>query len=209
MSRPVKIYYGLSGTFKTTTINSNLNLGDSVLWSSIKRWKKWEKDLLENLNHPNDLNLALLHLSRLGDLNFDLSKDDTTLHIERGVSDMLFYWKRIRERPIGYDEDDFVKNIINEELDIIDRVSGGTKEPEKILLIQKDYDFVQNTVLKEPSRSNCFPRGVQDYMDAQDRYISFTKEYNKITSEIVISNAKDYLNGLGIEWENPEINNEN
>ena len=70
----------------------------------------------------------------------------------------------------------------------------------KILLIQRDVDFIDNVVLKEKTRAERFPRGVEDYLKAQDLYIDFTKKFNKIDEIIEITNAKNYLKKLGIDY---------
>lgn len=201
MSRSVKIYYGLSGTFKETTIKSKLNIGDDVLWSGIKQWKAWEK-LIEERNNPCDLNLALLHLSRLKDKIYDARMDETTLYVERGITDMIYYW--LQKFP-AKNQDTIITSLVEEELRVLGIAAGGNMEPEKILLVQKDYDFVQEVVFKEETRTKCFPGGIKDYINSQDRYVAFTKKYNNISKEIVINNAEEYLKELGITW-NPEIN---
>lgn len=199
MSRSVKFYYGLSGAFKATTIKNNLKPGDSVMWSGIKKWKHWERNFIYNQNDPNDLNFALLHLFRLSELNYSIDKDETILHIERGVTDMLFYWLLTHHAE---DQETIIKNLVEEELRVSKIAAGDIKEPEKILLVQRDYDFVRDVVLKEETRSERFETGIQDYIKAQDQYIDFTKRYNNITSEVIITDAREYLESLGIEWKN-------
>ena len=206
MSRSVKIYYGLSGTFKGTTIDSSLKSGDTVLNSGIKQWKYWENSLLGGLNNPSDLNYALLHLSRLKDMKFDLTKDSTTLHVERGVSDMLFYW--LLSNPTYKNSETLIRNLIEEEISVSMVAGGDILEPTKILLVQKDYEFVRDVVLSEPTRRERFLGGVDDYMLSQDRYIEFTKKFNKISEIIEITNARDYLRSLGLEWKDPKQLNE-
>lgn len=205
MSRSVKIFYGMSGAFKETTIKSKLRneLGSDVMWSGIKQWKYWE-ELIKRKNGPHHLNLALLHLSRLKDKEYNITKDNTTLFVERGVSDMLFYW--LHNLPAMSENETIIKNLIEEEISVSKIAAGGEEKPWKVLLIQRDYDFVQNIVLKEFTRSECFPGGIKDYINAQDRYISFTKKYNDINEIIEIDNAKEYLKKLGIEWDAKESN---
>lgn len=205
MSRSVKIFYGMSGAFKETTIKSRLRneLGSDVMWSGIKQWKYWE-ELIKRKNGPHHLNLALLHLSRLKDKEYNIAKDNTTLFVERGVSDMLFYW--LHSLPAMSENETIIKNLIEEEIRVSKIAAGGEEKPWKVLLIQRDYDFVQNIVLKELTRSECFPGGIKDYINAQDRYISFTKKYNDINEIIEIDNAKEYLKKLGIEWDAKESN---
>ena len=205
MSRSVKIFYGMSGAFKETTIKSRLRdeLGSDVMWSGIKQWKYWE-ELIKRKNGPHHLNLALLHLSRLKDKEYNIAKDNTTLFVERGVSDMLFYW--LHNLPAISENETIIKNLIEEEISVSKIAAGGEEKPWKVLLIQRDYDFVQNIVLKELTRSECFPGGIKDYINAQDRYISFTKKYNDINEIIEIDNAKEYLKKLGIKWDAKESN---
>lgn len=197
MSRSVKIYYGLSGTFKSTTIKSLFKPGDDILWSGIKQWKSWESNILCNKNNPCDLNFALLHLSRLKDREYSIIKDDTVFYIERGISDMVFYWLLNNStEPF----EDLLVNLINEEINISKFVGGDDIEPKKILLIQRDVDFIDNVVLREKTRAERFPGGVEDYLKAQDLYIDFTKKFNKIDEIIEITNAKNYLKKLGIDY---------
>lgn len=197
MSRSVKIYYGLSGTFKSTTIKALFNLGDDILWSGIKQWKSWENNILGNINNPCDLNFALLHLSRMKDREYSMIKENTVFHVERGISDMVFYW--LLNNPIESYEL-MLTNLIEEEIKVSKFVGGDDIEPNKILLIQRDVDFIKDVVLKEKTRSERFPGGVDDYLKAQDLYIDFTKKFNKIDEIIEITNAKNYLKKLGIDY---------
>lgn len=197
MSRSVKIYYGLSGSFKGTTIDNTLKPGDEVLHSGIKQWKYWEKNILSEKNNPSDLNFALLHLSRLMDRGYSIIKDSTTFHIERGITDMVFYW--LLNFPTE-DYETIIKNLVEEEIKVSRFVGGDDIEPEKILLVQKDKEFIEKIVLKEKTRSDRFPGGVEDYLKAQDLYIDFTKKYNKISKVIEITSARDYLNKLGVKY---------
>lgn len=205
MSRSVKFYYGLSGTFKETTIKNNLKLGDDVLWSGIKRWKGWESMLGDRIP-KSDLNLALLHLSRLADKEYNLTMDEKTLYVERGVTDMLYYW--LQSHPTG-NQETMIKSLVEEELRVSRIVGGGIQEPEKILLVQKDYEFVEKVVFNEPTRAACFPGGIRDYISSQDRYVDFTKKNNKISEIIYINDAREYLESIGVAWkldDNDEIN---
>lgn len=212
MSRSVKIYYGLSGTFKSTTIKSLFRQGDDILWSGIKQWKSWETSILGNKNNPSDLNFALLHLSRLRDREYNITKDNTIFHVERGISDMVFYWllsSPTTESLSSVMKDDnsriieaesMLIDLIEEEIKISKFVGGSEKDPTKILLVQKDVEFIKDVVLKEQTRAERFPGGVEDYLRAQDLYIDFTKRFNKIDEVIEITNAKNYLKNLGIDY---------
>ena len=61
-------------------------------------------------------------------------------------------------------------------------------------------EFLKEVVLKEKTRAEVFPGGIQEYLEKQDKYVEFTKKYNKIDKEIVIDNAKEYIESLGIEF---------
>ena len=93
----IKFYYGLSGTFKSTTIESERKkLEDcSVIKSMIKSWKDLETGIYSGMITRNDLNYALLHLCILEhELKYNSHKN--TL-VERGVTDMAYYKMRIIE----------------------------------------------------------------------------------------------------------------
>ena len=199
MSRFIKFYYGMSGTFKATTINteiSNLSRPYIFMNSAIKQWKVWEKNLFHELNKPSDINLGLLHLCRLSDhVRESLNKKDIeVMYVERGVSDMMFYWSGLKDStPI----EDMVVNAVKQESSIC---KEGNYIPVKTLLIQKDQKFISDVILREPSRRECFP-SVEQYLEAQDKYIEFTRKYNDISEEIIIEDAERYItNDLGLTF---------
>ena len=95
----VCFYYGMSGTFKTSTIqNKNkLNLYP-VVWSMIKLWKDLEVGEFKGDIIPNHLNFALLHLCNLGNiLKLEETKSSSTILVERGVTDSLFYYRQLSD----------------------------------------------------------------------------------------------------------------
>ena len=194
MFKFVRHYFGLSGTLKTTTIQSELKKKEKIaMWSYIKPWKRYEKVL--NIE-PNDLNYAALHLCRLSDYIdcIPFSEQVRTILVERGISDMLFYWSKKN----GEDEE-LIKKAVLEEAYLTEQNSYYNAE--KILLIQKDIDFIKDVVLKEKTRSDCFPGGVEDYLKQQEEYVSFTQKYNRITNTIVIKDAEKYIkDDLGLEY---------
>ena len=188
----IQFYYGLSGTFKGTTIKKRLEKDNKlkVMWSMIKSWKNLENDLFSGLIEYNDLNYALLHLCMLEETMNNLS-DDSGVLIERGVTDMLFY----KTREMLSINDRWVDSIVKYEDSLC------KKKPEKILLIQNDEEFIRDVILKEPSRKEKFPGGIEDYLRTQRFYVDFTKRHNDITEIIEITNAKDYItNTLGMEF---------
>lgn len=185
MRRRIKIYYGLSGTLKSTTIKTTQE-NEVVVKSAIKDWKKRRDKLFPWLTSETNLNYALLHLVRLLDY-----KEQRSIIIERGVSDMLFYEERISPSKMT---DLICHNTIQEELNVL-----GECEVEKILLIMKDKNFIDTVVLKEPTRKDWFLDS-SEYLQEQERYIEFTKKYNKIDNEIVIKDAREYLASLGLEY---------
>lgn len=200
----IKIYYGISGTFKRTTIESELEKNKEAysMWSMIKPWKDYEKGVFNNRLPYSDLNYANLHLCRLIDYVFQIPSGSgkNTLLVERGVSDMIFYWLKKDHR----EDEVWIRSVIKEEDFICDQNSYYT--PEKILLIQKDIDFIKDVILKEPKRAECFPGGVEEYLKQQDDYIEFTKKYNKISKVITIKDAKRYIeDDLGLKYDERKI----
>jgi hypothetical protein len=70
----IKIYYGLSGTLKSSTIKQKYGyFGDEsdentvIIRSAIKNWKYNRDALFPWLCNESNLNYALLHLTRLQD----------------------------------------------------------------------------------------------------------------------------------------------
>ena len=178
----VKIYYGLSGTFKGTTISAGHPT--RVMWSAIKPWKHYLGGSFKDLVPSNNLTFALLHLVRMQ----DYLRGEGDLVIERGISDFLFYHdSRLSPKEVGrimVEEDILLRGI----------------EVERILLVQKDEDFIQEVVLREPTRREIF-KDVPSYLEAQEKYVKWTKEFNKIDKEIEIHNAKDYIERvLGLDF---------
>ena len=188
----VCFYYGMSGTFKTSTIqNKNkLNLYP-VVWSMIKLWKDLEVGEFKGDIIPNHLNFALLHLCNLSNiLKLEETKSSSTILVERGVTDPLFYYGQL--------SDERISEIEKREEDLCNSYLPNCAI-EKILLIQEDVEFIEKVILNEPHRRAIFP-DVDSYMKKQEEYINFTRKYNNITKTIKIENAKEYLGSLGITF---------
>lgn len=188
----IKFYYGLSGTFKSTTIESEKKkLEDcSVIKSMIKSWKDLETGIYSGMITRNDLNYALLHLCILEhELKYNSHKN--TL-VERGVTDMAYYKMRIIENFGDNINDSWIIDSVKKELELCNET------PQKILLVQKDINFIKDTILKEPTRKEVFPGGLDDYLENQERYIEFTKKYNNISDIVYINNAMNYINNLSL-----------
>ena len=66
-------------------------------------------------------------------------------------------------------------------------------------MIMLDEKFIAEKVLSEKTRANCF-QGVEEYLKKQKEYVEFTKKYNNISEEIKITDAREYLGTLGIEY---------
>ena len=190
----IKIFYGLSGTFKGTTIKSILsnNQDIAVVWSMIKTWKRLETGIYSGLIERNDLNYALLHLCNLE--HTLKTTDKKNILVERGVSDMSFY-RMSAYRNIDPDASDkWIREAVEEEL----RICQG-QAVHKILLVQNDREFIENVVLSEKTRREVFP-DLDTYLKCQDQYVKFCEKYNDISEVITINNAKSYLESLGIEY---------
>jgi hypothetical protein len=195
----VKIFYGMSGALKSSTIDSideKMNYSMPIMRSSIKVWKKYQTGIsvFREQTIPNDLNFGILHLIKLEEFLEDNVYYEKAI-IERGITDHLFY--HISKGNDILEEQ--IKEVVNEELELFNR---DCIEVEKILLVQEDRDFVRDVVLSNKYRSSCFS-DVDDYMRQQDLYVKFTQEHNDIFEVIKIKNAKDYIeNNLGMEFKN-------
>ena len=198
MFRFITMYYGCSGTFKATTIESILTRCPglyNVMWSDIKPWKRWENILG---TQQDDRNYAILHLCNLRNaIKNNWPPGVNNLLVERGVSDMLYYYYK-NNREIG-ENSKWIKDVVHEEDILCEQNSYYT--PRRILLVQKDFDFVRDVILREPTRAKEFPGGVQEYMEHQDAYVEFTQKYNKIDEVINIKDAEKYVNDLGFEFD--------
>ncbi len=180
-----RIYYGMSGTFKSTTLEVDADdlFFPEIIKSNIKLWKSYEK-LFPAVYQSSNLNYAVLHLLGLEQSNRELPN----LLIERGVTDSLCYERVFKGNNQVSKE--MIDAVVMKELELLSKY-----EVEKILLIQKDREFIENVVLKEPSRAAWF-KGVDDYLYQQEKYVGFTKAHNEIASEIIIDSAEDYVKNV-------------
>lgn len=189
MPRSITFYYGMSGTFKATTINTLINKGiyEKPIWSDIKPWKSLESLLGVN---QDDRVYAMLHLYNL---KREVNTAKNSIVVERGVTDMLYYYyKNNPQLDINLS---MVKDVLLKEKEICKDF-----EIKKVILVQRDEDFIENVILKEPTRSKEF-RDLKSYLEGQDMYLKFTTEYNDIDEIIDIFDAKEYIEKtLGIEY---------
>ena len=190
----IKIYYGLSGTFKSSTIKQKYGyFGDGsdektvIIRSAIKNWKYNRDALFPWLCNESNLNYALLHLTRLQDYVYG----DYDFIIERGVTDPLYYEYQKQPELIT---PSIISSAVTKESEIL---SGNNVQ--KILMTMLDEKFIAKKVLSEKTRADCF-QGVEDYLEKQEDYVKFTKKYNDITEIIEIKDAREYLESLGIEY---------
>lgn len=187
----IKFFYGLSGTFKTVSITAEpvyQCLNPPVVWSMIKLWKDLDSTIFSGKVEQNHLNFALLHLCCLeNQLKNVRNKRAATVFSERGVSDPLFYYGD------GYSEEWF-GGVMEKERELCEGF-----EVEKVLLVQKDENFIRNVILKEPHRNAVFP-SVSDYLEKQEKYVSFTEKYNAITEKIEIGDSRKYIESLGLTF---------
>ena len=190
----IKIYYGLSGTLKSSTIKQKYGyFGDEsdenmvIIRSAIKNWKYNRDALFPWLCNESNLNYALLHLTRLQDYVYG----DYDFIIERGVTDPLYYeYQKQPELITPY----IISSAVEKESEILCK-----NKIHKTLMIMLDEKFIAEKVLSEKTRANCF-QGVEEYLKKQKEYVEFTKKYNNISEEIKITDAREYLSTLGIEY---------
>lgn len=183
----IKIYYGLSGTLKSTTINCTAGVETNVIRSAIKNWK-YNRDLLFPwLSDETNLNYALLHLTRLQ----EEIHDGCDFIIERGVTDPLYYEYQKQPELIT---PKIISSAVEKEREILCK-----NKIHKTLMIMLDEKFIAEKVLSEKTRADCF-QGVEEYLKKQENYVEFTRTYNHIDEEIKIVDAKDYLMHLRVEY---------
>lgn len=191
----IKFYYGMSGSFKATTIMAEENkLVEKIpiVWSMIKPWKYYESNIFGGLTAPDHLNYAMLHLCNfISTIKNSKGKD---ILVERGVSDPIFYW--VRDNRSAERNNIWIINAVQEELALCNGFGGV----EKTLLIMKDKNFIENVILKEPSRAKVFPLGSISYLADQEKYVDFTLKYNNVDNIIEITDAKDYIEKLGLVY---------
>ena len=193
----VTIYYGLSGTMKGSTISS-LGPDVKVMESAIKPWKHYQFGLFKDLVQDNDLTYGILHLVRLQEF-LRLNKGKNLLAIERSISDCLFYNNNSEEfgdkNKLGESK---IQELVEEEMKLL-----GEFDVTRILLIQKDEDFIRDVILKEPTRKKTFNGSLDLYLELQDKYVRWTEKYNKLNKVNEIYNAKEYIETvLGMEYLN-------
>lgn len=182
-----KIYYGMSGALKNQTILKESPPSAKIMKSAIKPWKNLENGPLHNLIVPSDLNFAALHLIRLNDW-VELCGEN--LVVERGVTDFLFFHFRSQQ----YHPGKTLEMDINLIKDLVQKENSILSSPcEKILLIQRDPNFVIEKVFEDPHRKATFSGDVNLYLRMQEEYIQFTKTWNTIDREVIIENAKEYI----------------
>ena len=198
----------MSGSFKGATLSA---LHDDVnvyeIRSMIKPWKDIMGRIFGTSKPEDHRDFTLLHLCTLKNKLEEVSEFDeesynlldNTFLVERGVTDSLYYWTR--GKIYGQETIQIIEKAVQEELDIV----SGYGEIEKILLVNKDKDFIRDVVLREPHRSQVFPGGVEDYLHQQEDYIAFTSRYNDITEVKVIENARDYIESLGLVFLNSNV----
>ena len=138
----IKIYYGLSGTLKSSTIKQKYGyFGDEsdentvIIRSAIKNWKYNRDALFPWLCNESNLNYALLHLTRLQDYvygNYDFI-------IERGVTDPLYY--EYQKQP-DLVTPEVIKKTVERENEIL-----GNRDIQRVLMIMEDREFISKKVL--------------------------------------------------------------
>lgn len=201
-----EFFYGLSGTFKGTTINKRRLTSDPVLWSEIKTWKSLESGIFRGqASERNDINYAMLHLCNLEQLLKNIKPFEMCqswkIFIERGVSDMAYYYLKNG----GHGEktwlhgEGWITDAVQEEMKVL-LLTENIDSIHKTLLVQKDIKFIEDTVFNELSRQAEFV-SVDHYLIEQEKYVDFTMKYNNIDEVIEITDAEDYItNTLGLEF---------
>lgn len=201
----VKFFYGMSGAFKGVTLSAEYVASEADVYeirSMIKPWKDIMGRIFNTTKTEDHRDYALLHLCTMRNVIEEIDEYsidsynllEKTILIERGVTDPLYYW--LRGKVFGQNEEEIIERAVQEELDII----SGYGDIKKILLVNQDKDFIRDVVLQEPHRSGVFPGGVEQYLKEQEDYISWTARWNNINEVREIKNAREYIEGLGLEY---------
>lgn len=200
-------FYGMSGTFKGTSIKAYLKGREDMalpIFSLPKPWKKLEKGVLRgHIQEGNNMNLAALTLCTLQHtlwVNEALENGNCfdLLLAERGVLDNMWYWTRKEGSKLSAQEQEsVVSQVRREELRIEEEL--GWEEWRNLVLIMEDEDFIDSHILSEPTRRQWFP-DVQSYLEAQRDYINFLRKHIPDLRERRIENAAEYLRKLGIDY---------
>lgn len=190
----IKIYYGLSGALKGSTIEveKERNPRIKVMESSIKPWKYYQFGLYNGRTEYNDLTYGILHLVRLREF-MDNNCSSEKLIVERGVTDSLFYYYYNSEFPSGKEVSEdpkFINDVVKAERSLL---LPDFSKVERILLIQNDKNFIKDVVLKDEYRKKTFNNSPELYLSLQEKYISFTTKYNAIDKIVRIDDAEDYI----------------
>lgn len=182
-----KIFYGMSGSLKLTTINA-LYSEDFKVYSDTKAFYDMDRDYFNWSSRPNDAHLAIHRILTLS--LPDYLPKDRNISIERGVTDNLFCVPTRKIDGLSKYSDINIKELVKLELDVIARRSGASVR--KILMIMEDKDFIINKVLTEPHRCALYP-DINSYMRKQEEYVNFTLKHNDISETISIPDANYYI----------------
>lgn len=204
MEKKIFRFLGCSGTFKGTTIVNLMRgarLGYCVpVFSPIKPWKRvfGNGGVLEGKlgeGHDN-LDLAGLSLVTLEQALWqtELDQDLHTIFVERSVLDNLFYWCKATGMDWAHNKEakEFIKKVRQEEIDLASKYE--VREEKNTVLFLEDPEFVENVILKEPTRREWFPtKG--DYFQFANEYLEFIKKYMGTKTLWIrrIKNAPEYL----------------
>ena len=195
----------MSGSFKGVTLTAERDLSEDEVFeirSMIKPWKDIMGRVFNTSKQEDHRDYTLLHLCTIKNVMDEVDEYsmsaydllDKTILVERGVTDSLYYW--LREKVFGKSEEEIIQRAVQEELSLLQ----GYGDIEKILLVNQDRDFIENVVLKEPHRSGVFPGGIEQYLKEQEDYIAWTSRWNDIDEVREIKSAREYIEGLGLEY---------
>ena len=201
----IKIFYGMSGSFKGVTLSAEREISEDMVFeirSMIKPWKDIMGRVFGTTKPEDHRDYVLLHLCTIENILGGMDEEASlsynllprTVLVERGVTDSLYYW--LRDKIFGKSEEEIIERAVEEELNLL----SGHGDIKKSLLVNQDRDFIKDVVLREPHRSGVFPGGVEQYLKEQENYISWTARWNKINEVREIKSAREYIEGLGLEY---------
>lgn len=189
------VFYGMSGSLKQTTINSDRFSNNIKIYSDIKSYYEYYENLFKKKVPINDLSFAVQRLLLLKNKTIiNICKYHNTC-IERGITDYLQCYNERSENSLNKLDENIISDIISEESNCLKNLVTSDKEIKKVLLVMKDEKFIEKNVLLETTRKKVYP-DLKTYLEKQEKYVKFTEKWNLIDKTIEIFDAFEYIKSL-------------
>lgn len=191
--KDVIIYHGMSGTFKNSAIRSKQGINPGPhLGTKNKFWKTHRNlPVFRDAIQDSSMVLCLLQLARLDDF-MNNNEAAQSLYIERGLIDNLFFHYHFDS--VFDDEDKPEENrFLIKEILKLESTTLKDSNVKRVLLIQKDVDFIKDVIFKNPVRNSTFRGDLDCYLKTQEIYVDFVKRYHKLDEIYEITDAEKFI----------------